>query len=302
MSVAWKLPDLNMTQKFVLIALCDSANDEGVCFPSVAALMRKCNLSERGVRKVTAELEQMGFLSKKIRNGHSTVYVVSPESGVVTPASGAPCTTCTPAPGAPTPARGAPPPLHDVHPTPAPGAPITQIEPKKEPSRNLTACAREEIPDNLVFDQPLQWAQFFITECGYPLHIVQTAKTIPLFAEWVRLGYSVGLIRQAMLACHAWNGGRVPDSPLLYRKFLQSILDEQKRLADDAVFADRPGAGRIRAIDDWAKVPKADDDLWPWAKQHGYPGPGSKTYRQYRTFLNDVVEKRLRERHREVAG
>ncbi|WP_367156187.1 hypothetical protein [Methylomonas sp. HYX-M1] len=148
----------------------------------------------------------------------------------------------------------------------------------------------------------MQWAQFFITECGYPLHIVQTAKTIPLFADWVRLGHSVGLIRQAMSACHAWNGGRLPDSPVLYRKFLQSILDEQKRLAEESAFADRPGAGRIRAIDEWAKVPKADDDLWPWAKQHGYAGPGSKTYRQYRTFLNDEVEKRLRERRREVAG
>lgn len=294
MTVAWKLPDLSMTQKFVLIALCDSANDDGVCFPSVGALMRKCNLSERGVRKVTAELEQMGFLSKKIRNGHSTVYVVSPESGAVTPAPGAPCTTCTPAPGAPTPARGAP--------TPAPRAPITQIETKEETYKTLSGCAREEIPGDRVFDQPLQWAQFFITECDYPLHIVQTAKTIPLFAEWVRLGYSIGLIRQAMSACHAWNGGRAPDSPVLYRKFLQSILDEQKRLADESAFADRPGAGRIRAIDEWAKVPKADDDLWPWAKQHGYPGPGSKTYRQYRTFLNDEVEKRLRERHREVEG
>lgn len=141
--------------------------------------------------------------------------------------------------------------------------------------------------------QPLQWAKFFINECQYPLHIVQTAKTIPMFADWVARGVTVGDMRQAMAACHAWNGERIPDSPMLYKKFLQTIYDERKRLADDAKFSERPGAGRIRAIDDWAKVPKLDDELWPWATKHGYPGPGTRTYRDYRSFLYAQVEKRV---------
>lgn len=163
------------------------------------------------------------------------------------------------------------------------------------------ACATGSFADDEVFEQALQWAQFFIASCGYPLHVVQTAKTIPLFAEWVKAGVCVGDMRQAMAACHAWNGDRVPDSPVIYRKFLQSIFDERKRLADEAVFAERPGGGRNRDVEDWAKVPKADDALWPWAKLHGYPGPGSKTYRDYRSYLYQCVEKEAK-RRKEAGG
>ncbi len=46
----------------------------------------------------------------------------------------------------------------------------------------------------------------------------------------------------------------------------------------------------------WAQVPKEDDDLWPWAKEHGYPNPGDRTYYTYRKFLWECVEKRLKEK------
>jgi hypothetical protein len=35
-------------------------------------------------------------------------------------------------------------------------------------------------------------------------------------------------------------------------------------------------------------VPRNDIDLWPWAKEHGYPDPGSKTYAQYRQHLQRI--------------
>ena len=44
---------------------------------------------------------------------------------------------------------------------------------------------------------------------------------------------------------------------------------------------------------DWAQIPRSDDDLWPWAKQHGYPNPGSLNYYQYRQTLQRAVEQRL---------
>ncbi len=45
----------------------------------------------------------------------------------------------------------------------------------------------------------------------------------------------------------------------------------------------------------WAQVPKEDDKLWPWAKEHGYPNPGDRTYYTYRKMLWEFVEKRLAE-------
>jgi len=129
MTEAWSLQSINHTQKLVLLALADSANDDGMCFPSIAALKKKCSLSERGVQKCISELEGMGLVTKKMRNGHSTVYVV-------TPAQSAPLHVVHPAQRAPTPAHNAPPPPHDVHPTPAQRAPRNQIETKVETSKN----------------------------------------------------------------------------------------------------------------------------------------------------------------------
>jgi len=44
---------------------------------------------------------------------------------------------------------------------------------------------------------------------------------------------------------------------------------------------------------EWAKVPRDDNQLWPWAKRHGYPDPGTMSYHQYRQFLYSHVERRL---------
>lgn len=44
---------------------------------------------------------------------------------------------------------------------------------------------------------------------------------------------------------------------------------------------------------EWTKIPKSNDDLWPWAQSHGFPAPGSMTYAQYRQKLQNEVERRL---------
>ena len=41
------------------------------------------------------------------------------------------------------------------------------------------------------------------------------------------------------------------------------------------------------------KIPRSNEELWNWAKQHKYPGPGSMTYQGYRQLLANEVEKRL---------
>ena len=47
---------------------------------------------------------------------------------------------------------------------------------------------------------------------------------------------------------------------------------------------------------DWQQIPRGDDDLWPWAKKHGYPNPGTMNYFQYRQALQRAVEQRLQGR------
>lgn len=153
MSAAWAV-DLSLPEKLVLLALADSANDEGMCWPSVTSLYTKCSLSERAVRKAVGSLESKGQLTIHQRTGRSNYYTVHPLQDVH------PCTACTPAPDAPTPAPDAPPPLHVVHPTPAPRAPITIIEPSSESSGNHHSVAkpRDEGPVKRVFDH---WCREF---------------------------------------------------------------------------------------------------------------------------------------------
>lgn len=144
MSLAFKTT-LPPTQKFVLVALCDSANDQGECYPSVPALAIKCSLGERTVQEAIAVLEGFGFVRREFRRGRSTVYWLDltpaapaplPRSSR-TPAAAAPVQEPhhPPAAAAPTGAPAAPPPPQEPHLTPAAAAPRTVREPSVEPSQ-----------------------------------------------------------------------------------------------------------------------------------------------------------------------
>lgn len=132
MTGAWKL-DLPAGPKFVLLSLCDNANDQGQCFPSVAMIAQRCSMGERTVQAHIQTLVDVGLMQRVERAGRSTVYQLDPRK------------ICTPADFAPpqishhTPAKSAPPPPQISHPTPADFAPITVNEPSSEPSRETRA-------------------------------------------------------------------------------------------------------------------------------------------------------------------
>lgn len=66
MSKAWEL-DLSQGEKLVLLALCDHANDDGVCYPSQAFLASKCSMSYRSVINQIKRLESCGILMSERR-------------------------------------------------------------------------------------------------------------------------------------------------------------------------------------------------------------------------------------------
>ena len=55
MTLAWELK-IPATPKIVLLALCDWANDEGICFPSVARVASRASLSPRQCKRVLHSL------------------------------------------------------------------------------------------------------------------------------------------------------------------------------------------------------------------------------------------------------
>lgn len=156
MTEAWK-SDMPSGRKMVLLALCDNANDQGECYPSISMLAEKCSMSERSVFNHIADLEKVGAIARQSRTGRSTVYTIDP------------CKFCTPANSAPlqllqgTPANSAPTPLQPLHPTPATVAPITINEPslnRKEPKDTLADATGFVLPDWIPADA---WAAFMET-------------------------------------------------------------------------------------------------------------------------------------------
>ena len=123
------------TQKLVLLALCDNANDEGHCFPSISTLERKCSLSDRAVQLAVGWLEANGFLTRQFRTGRATLYVMTPERRSP-PNDVHPRTIFTPPP-------------NDVHPTPERGSPLTIREPSENRQKNRgTRFDLTSLPDD----------------------------------------------------------------------------------------------------------------------------------------------------------
>ena len=64
---AWEQELTNPTQKLVLLAIADHANDDGLCWPSMSHVANRCLLSTRQVQRITGTLEQHGLISRARR-------------------------------------------------------------------------------------------------------------------------------------------------------------------------------------------------------------------------------------------
>lgn len=120
---------LSTTERYVLLVLADSANDDGITWIPIKgradkrSIMKKTSLSERAVQNCLRSLETAGHVTRDERPGRGVMYTLHPR------------TKCTPAPDAPDSEEFAPSsqgdeadkPPHDVHPrtkcTGASGAP-----------------------------------------------------------------------------------------------------------------------------------------------------------------------------------
>jgi hypothetical protein len=119
MSIAWDA-DLPLAEKAVLLCLCDHANDDGECWPSMARVARRSSMSERTAQRAIKGLRDKGILSWDDAPGRSHKFSIDPRQ-LVTPDNLSP------------PTMTAKPPTQ-CHPTPdtvSPKPSITIIEPSK---------------------------------------------------------------------------------------------------------------------------------------------------------------------------
>ena len=76
MAAAWEI-ELPTPEKMVLLILCDHANDDGVCWPSVATMGRKSGLSERTIQRALKSLSDDGLFAFKDTPGKGRKYTLN---------------------------------------------------------------------------------------------------------------------------------------------------------------------------------------------------------------------------------
>lgn len=77
MNAAWST-QCSPSEKLVLLALADWANDDGVCWPSIKKLSEKSSAGERSVQRAIKSLIAAGHLSREDRPGKGVLFTVHP--------------------------------------------------------------------------------------------------------------------------------------------------------------------------------------------------------------------------------
>ena len=134
MTAVWDREDLSSTQKLVLLALADWANDEGLCWPSIERVAKKSSLKKRAVQLAIRSLEEMQFIRREEVIGKGNKYWINIPVHQMHP-----CIKDTP-------------PVHQMHETRAPDASNTlnihQLN---------TKYIKEPLPDWLPMDAWQGW-------------------------------------------------------------------------------------------------------------------------------------------------
>ena len=67
MSWVWENSDTSGSVRLVLLALADSANDDGICWPGLETIAKKARISKRYVIEIIKQLEDKGSLKVERR-------------------------------------------------------------------------------------------------------------------------------------------------------------------------------------------------------------------------------------------
>jgi hypothetical protein len=160
---------MSLAQKAVLISLADNANDQGVCWPSIATIGKRICASERAVQNAIKWLESAGIVMANRNNGRHTSYTITP-AAYAPPQEMHPRTKCTGEGDAPTPAANAGDPRTRCA-TPPHQVPSNRKEPSIEPSLNRQGARRSprvalhaellniELPESIPFEVWDMWCE-----------------------------------------------------------------------------------------------------------------------------------------------
>lgn len=213
MSAVWDLQTESHTQKLVLLALADNANDEGVCWPSIATIAKKCNLTKRSVQLQIRKLEKGRLLKVKSEPFRSNTYHLTV---LLTGESYSPGGE-----------RHSPGGVNRIHPN-------HQLEPsgnqEREEKRVSLAPASQPEKEKRQRECHRAYVESTGRECRYDLH----SKLWKAFDD---AGYSAQDVRSVIQAKKAWNSKR-PDCPknLSIEKLIGNLAKFDEELAKVKAF------------------------------------------------------------------
>jgi hypothetical protein len=197
MTVVWRLENLSSTQKLVMLALCDNANDQGECYPSMSQLARKTGLSDRSVRETIRWLETQGLMKTQLRHGTSPLYHMTPERRS-TPEPSSPRNLVPP-----TPEPSSAPPRNVVPPTPERGSAKPSFN--HQSNHQLTVTRRaDDLPEWL---DPEAWGMWDRYRQSLGKGWTPDAKRLAMdrLGKLREQGYDPRLVIENAIGC-SWRG------------------------------------------------------------------------------------------------
>ncbi len=150
MAWAWK-QDLKAPEKLILLALSDHADDQGMCWPGLRGISKKCGLSRRAVISNLNNLINKGLVKKEPRfddagNNRSNYYYLTTEGG---------------APYTPPSAPAALPPVNVAHQGSVSGSPpLVHLVHPESSIRNIKEKNIPTVPDELKKKFDLFWSVY----------------------------------------------------------------------------------------------------------------------------------------------
>jgi len=78
-----------------------------------------------------------------------------------------------------------------------------------------------------------EWIAYFVNVQGFKFHEAQTAKTVPMFVEWVKQGYTIEDVEQGIMGAMGWlsqKGETRANSPCLFDGFIKTAITARQSI------------------------------------------------------------------------
>ncbi|MBO1325363.1 helix-turn-helix domain-containing protein [Acetobacter sp. TBRC 12305] len=280
---------LPLCQKFVLVALAERANDEGIAWPSARTISDMTGACERAVRYALKQLEQGGFIMRVSSSTRSKTYQLSLDKGneIPAPDAGHPARHAgQPAPHATAPDAGY---LarHAGQPAPHAGQTGTKctltVKNRKEP----IAAMQQSPTGDWVTDEWMNVGNSVLIEIGHDptRSLQQTGCVRQWLADARRAGYEFEAARETILAVvreRAKFAGRGKPPAWFTKPVAEAIQAGVVKAAEEtrapwADFVNRDYADHVTACVRGGKkrLPYAEFRA-AWEKRNGYAGASAE--------------------------